>query len=188
MAPKIIKFQDLDKTHKTVKKTFDKIKNVKIVKHEQIYLTKKAEIEKFDINKHSHRRKNKKEMAQLQFDIEQVGLLNCSASEKRRLERERLIKLGAKAPKSHKNYKQMMIDKKKQEEQFNTTLNSLSKADAKILLHHKNKSKKVKKNDNRFFNLADKGATFNPKIGKLKSGMLKISKFDVGKMGGKVSF
>merc|ERR1711976_1158700 len=55
--------------------------------------------------------RSKKELAKVQIDIHKVSLEAHSKEEQRMIERERLIKLGAKPPKQHKNYKQLQLDK-----------------------------------------------------------------------------
>ena len=156
----------------------------------QKYLEKKLKLEQqIQTNVTKNRGpQSKKELAQIKFDIQQVQLSNCSAEEKRQRERERLIKLGAKAPKSHKNYKEFTEDNKRKEAEFQDQLAGFSQAEQTALncsrIRELKKEKDLKaKGDRRFFNQRTDGLkTSGMKVGKFKDGVAKLSKRDVSMM------
>lgn len=103
--------------------------------HEK-YLKKKQELED-QIQKNitdNRGPKSKKELAKIQFDIRQVSYNNSTAEEKRNLDIERLIKLGATKPKKFQNYKEIMEEKKAAEKEFSEKLDGMSNEEKKILL------------------------------------------------------
>lgn len=136
--------------------------------------------------------KSRRELANMQFEIHKVSLEAATPAEKREIERQRLISLGATAPKSHKNYKQVMEDRKQAKLDHEHKLNQMSEKDKRLLMQKeakkkKQEQKKKEKGDKRFFQVSStKGLKEGGmKVGKLtKNGMLKLSKVDLAKIKG----
>merc|ERR1711976_219406 len=124
----------------------------------QKYLEKRKEIESgMKKDQSSSGPRSKKELAKVQIDIHKVSLEAHSKEEQRRIERERLIKLGAKPPNQHKNYKQLQLDKKQKEAEFQESLKQMSESEARLVRRKESGEKKrqkakQEKGDRRFFN------------------------------------
>jgi len=156
----------------------------------QKYLLKKEELESQIKNNITKNRgpQSKKELAKIKFDIQQVQFNNCSVEEKRKLERERLIKLGAKSPKTHLNYKEFQNKNKEDESKFQEKLSGFSMEEQIVLKSERNRKLKKEKDfkqkgDRRFFNLKNDGLkTSGMKVGKFKNGVVKLSRHEVNHM------
>merc|ERR1712060_483655 len=197
---KITKFQDLDKpsgAKKTERKLdiFKKSKksdNKSIASHYmKKYLSKKdqlqSEIESNITNNKGP--KSKQELTQIKFDLQKITYNASTPEQKRKLERERLLTLGAKKPKKHDNYKDLMNDIKAEAQEFTDNLQNFSKSEQNILVKNRNKERKAieskkMKGDKRFFQVKNTGGLKSGgKVGKFKkSGVLSLTRGDVRNM------
>ena len=155
------------------------------------YLAKKEQLQSEIQSNITNNRgpKSKKELTQIKFDLQKITYNASTPEKKRELERERLINLGAKKPKRHENYKELMTSKKIEEEKFTENLQNFSKSEQNILLKKKNKEKKAMekkkmKGDTRFFQVKNTaGLKSGGKVGKFKtSGVLSLTRSDVRNM------
>nr|CAB3226636.1 uncharacterized protein C1orf131-like [Phallusia mammillata] len=118
------------------------------------------------------RLKPKKLLSKLQWDVTAFGLEGYSKEEKRKLEAERAIKLGAKPKKrQYVNYKVLMEERKKQklEEEASHEKEASQKSKKK---RQKNNTKTV------FWQDSLKTKNFG-QVGSFKNGVLKVSSFDI---------
>merc|ERR1711884_734224 len=154
MPPKITKFIDPSKPKNATKKptpektslNINTISKKQPSDYTQKYLEKRKEIESGMKKDHRSRGpRSKKELAKVQIDIHKVSLEAHSKEEQRRIEQERLIKLGAKPPKQHKNYKELQLDKKQKEAEFQESLKQMSESEARLIQRKESALKKKMK-------------------------------------------
>ena len=162
-----------------------------LTKTEQKFIDKRKEIES-GIAKDAASRgpRAKKELSRVQLDIHKVSLEAHSKEEQRRIEAKRLIGLGARKPKQHKNYKDLQVGLKEKQAEFDAGLKQMSEAEARIVQRKETDAKKKakekkEKGDRRFFNISGKGGlkSGGGKLGKIQgNGTLRLSKADLKKM------
>jgi len=124
-------------------------------------------------------------MKKLNHDVQQFVAKQSTPQERREMERQRIIKLGAKPPKVYKNYKDLM-DEKKQKKLIKIRDDKLkAEKDPHLLKFEKKKAQQELKNQPKktdpFYHEQKKFSNFGMH-GRCKNGVLKLSKKDLANM------